>query len=210
MLIRDLVRPDSRVFLKSEWGPASEYWPAVSFSKRAVGRKIRSIYLPGRDFVVYVGTSNAANTREAAHRSRLLSVASIDHRHEYKTWELIPEESWKEAQTEHGDRWLYSFAISAAWDIKDLPLASALVPHAYSQLGNPANFGSIVELDAAERDAILGLSLEPVLLKKQTAGLKAAREPAISMPMKALNARFSGWHLLSPSVLPPAKHRLFA
>ena len=172
MKLRDILRSDSRVFLKSEWGPASDDWPAVSFSKRAVGNKIRSVYVPGRDFIIYVGTSNAVNTKEAAHRSRLLSVATIDHRQEYRTWELIPKESWEEAQVEHADRWLYSFAISSAWDITDLPLASAVLPLSYRQLGNPANFGSIVEINASERDAILALNLEPVTLRKQPAALK--------------------------------------
>jgi 5-formaminoimidazole-4-carboxamide-1-beta-D-ribofuranosyl 5'-monophosphate synthetase len=67
-------------------GPVSDDWPAV-FSKQAVGRKIRSVYVPGRDFIIYVGTTNPANTPEVGHRSRLLSLASLDHRTEYKTWE---------------------------------------------------------------------------------------------------------------------------
>jgi hypothetical protein len=170
--IRDLLRPESRVFLKSEWGPTSDYWPAFSFSKRSVGRKIRTVYVPERDFIIYVGTSNAANTEDAAHRSRLLSMTSIDHREEHKTWELIPKKSWEQAQIGHEDRWLYAFAISDAWDITDLPLAPALVPVAYRQLGNPRNFGSIVEVDSSEKTAILELRLKRVDLKKQPAGLK--------------------------------------
>jgi hypothetical protein len=34
--VRNLASTDSRFFLKSEWGPISEYWPALSFSKRSV------------------------------------------------------------------------------------------------------------------------------------------------------------------------------
>jgi hypothetical protein len=102
----------------------------------------------------------------------MLSVASIDHRREYKTWELIPRESWEESQRDHSDRWLYSFAITDAWDIRDLPLATSLIPLAYRQLGNPANFGSIVEIDGSELAAIQDLILQHVPLRKQMAGLK--------------------------------------
>jgi hypothetical protein len=172
MRVRDLLQAESRVFLKSEWGPASDDWPAVSFSKRAVGRKIRGTYTPGRDYIIYVGTTNPANTPDPAHRSRLLSIVAIDHRHEYKTWQLIPKESWERAQQEHADRWLYAFTITSAWDINDLPLATNLVPRAYKQLGNPANFGSTVELEGAERSAIMDQAVTPVLLKKQPAAIQ--------------------------------------
>lgn len=30
----DVVRPDGKIFIKSEWEPAAATWPAVSFSKR--------------------------------------------------------------------------------------------------------------------------------------------------------------------------------
>lgn len=173
MLVSDLVKPSTRLFLKSEWGPVSDEWPAVSFSKRAVGRKIRSVYTPGRDFLIYVGTTNPANTPDPAHRSRLLSLASIDHRTEYKTWELIPPESWEYAQREYADRWLYSFAITSAWNFTTLPLAPHIVPRAYRELGSPPNFGSIVELDNGERSAILNEPVVVIALQKQPVAIKA-------------------------------------
>jgi hypothetical protein len=42
MLLKDVGSPESKFFLKSEWGPASDDWPAVSFSKRSVGRHMRA------------------------------------------------------------------------------------------------------------------------------------------------------------------------
>jgi hypothetical protein len=173
MRINDILQPGTRIFLKSEWGPASDDWPALSFSKRAVGRKIRSVYTPGRDYIVYVGTTSPVNTPNPAHRSRLLSVTSIDHRTEYETWRLVPKESWEEAQHEYANRWLYSFTITKAWEITGLPFATVLVPRAYRQLGNPANFGSIVELDPTECTAIADQPIAPVLLQKQVVAIKA-------------------------------------
>jgi hypothetical protein len=172
MLVSDIVKPGTRVFLKSEWGPVSDDWPAVSFSKQAVGRKIRSVYVPGRDFIVYVGTTNPANTPEVGHRSRLLSLASIDHRTEYKTWELVPPESWEYAQREYENRWLYSFAITSAWNFTTLPFAPHVVSRAYRELGSPPNFGSIVELDDIERSAILNEPVVPIVLQKQAVAIR--------------------------------------
>jgi hypothetical protein len=172
MRISDLLRPGTRIFLKSEWGPVSDDWPALSFSKRSVGKRIRSAYTPSRDYIIYVGTTNPVNTPDPAHRSRLISIASIDHRTEYETWRLIPKDSWEESQQSHGDRWLYSFTIVDAWNIDALPLAPTLVPRAYRELGNPANFGSIVELDPAERFAISDQPVTVVVLKKQLAAIK--------------------------------------
>jgi hypothetical protein len=173
MLVSDIVKPGTRFFLKSEWGPVSDDWPAVSFSKRAVGRKIRSVYTPGRDFIVYVGTTNPANTPNPAHRSRLLSLASIDYRIEHKTWELVPPTSWEEAQREYANRWMYSFSITSAWDFAALPLAPDFVPRSYRELGNPANFGSIVEIDDAERASVLNEPVTIITLQKQPVAIKA-------------------------------------
>ena len=41
MRLRDLVKPDGKIFIKSEWEPASPTWPAVSFSKRTVGESLQ-------------------------------------------------------------------------------------------------------------------------------------------------------------------------
>ena len=112
--------------------------------EQAVGRKIRSVYVPGRDFIIYVGTTNPANTPEAGHRSRLLSLASIDHRTEYKTWELVPPESWEYAQREYANRWLYSFAITSAWNFSTLPFAPHIVPHGYRELGSHRILGALL------------------------------------------------------------------
>lgn len=173
MILRDITRPDSRFFIKSEWGPASNDWPAVSFSKQAVGRKMRGIYDPARDFVIYVGTTNPRNTPNAQHRSRLLSVVRMDLRSEYKTRDLIPPESWAQAQAEHGDRWMYAFALLAAWDLDQLPSAYDYIPKTYSSLRNPVTFGDFVEVDSSELQGLSELSIKPVALMQQASGWQA-------------------------------------
>ena len=72
--VAELASPESRFFLKSEWGPISEKWPALSFSKRSVGDYLNREYNPARDFILYAGTSNPERTEIPGHRQRLLSI----------------------------------------------------------------------------------------------------------------------------------------
>ncbi len=65
MLLSEVIGKGGRIWAKSEWGPASEDWPAVSFSKRTVGDFLRQEFRPGRDAIVYIGTSNPGNNGEA-------------------------------------------------------------------------------------------------------------------------------------------------
>jgi hypothetical protein len=183
MHLKDIVTESGKLFLKSEWGPASADWPAVSFSKQSVGRRMRGMYDPTRDFVLYVGTTKSMNTPDAAHRSRLLSLVAMDLRAEYRTRDLIPKESWALSQAQHGNRWMYAFAITSAWTIEGFPHAHDFVPRTYEQLGTPANFGNFVQLNPDERRGINDLMLAPVSLKKQSAGLKAeARARLLDAP----------------------------
>jgi len=172
MRIRDIAAADSRFFLKSEWGPASEYWPAVSFTKRSVGDLLRKACRPGIDFVVYSGTNSAENTKDSRHRQNLLSIVRIDTSVEKATWELIPEESWSDAQGEHAGRWPYSFAMAAAWEMDGFPPAREIAKDAYRSLGIPANYGSVVEITGPERESLLALSVTAVVLRLQRAGIR--------------------------------------
>jgi hypothetical protein len=183
MFLKEVVSPESKFFLKSEWGPASDDWPAVSFSKRAVGRRMRSVYDPVQDFVIYVGTTSSINTPDPTHRSRLLSLVSMDLRGEFKTRDLIPQESWTQSQKDFGDRWMYAFAITKAWEISGFPSIYDYAPRTYSKLGSPENFGSFVQLDSEERESIQNLKLTEIALKKQAIAVKAeARARLLDAP----------------------------
>ena len=193
MLLQNLVSPNSKFFLKSEWGPVSDDWPAVSFSKQSVGRRMRGIYDPSRDFAIYVGTTSPANTPDPAHRSRLLSLVAMNLSMEYKTRDLIPPESWAWSQQEHGDRWMYAFAITRAWTCDGFPTAHEYTPRSYRALGNPANFGSFVQLDADEVQAIRDIELTEVSLKKQAPALKAEVRARLLDAPDALKQEIYRW-----------------
>jgi len=159
MQLRDIIGENGRVFLKSEWGPASSDWPAVSFTKRSVGEFLRREFRPGRDLIVYVGTSSQLTTENPAHRQRLLSAVVIEPMQLLETRECIPPESWEEAQRNFRGRWFWCMPALKIWDFVDFPLASEVMPQSYRTLGFMANRGNVVEVHPDERGALLGLEL---------------------------------------------------
>jgi hypothetical protein len=162
MLLSDIVPPDGRIWLKSEWAPASDDWPAVSFSKRSVGETLRREFLPNRDILIYVGTSNPQFTEDARHRQRLLSAVRIEPKQLLETRDCIPDGSWERAQRDFRGRWLWSMPALEIWDIDAFPRASDVVPRTYRQLGLIVNRGNVVELAIEERTAVFQLRLRRV------------------------------------------------
>ncbi len=163
--LADLLKPDSRIFLKSEWGPVSMRWPALSFSKRSVGDFLNQEYRPGRDLIVYAGTGNSERTREADFRKRLLSVLSVETGQPVATEELVPWESWQRELQEHGKVWPLSFGVRKAWECTDLPWAHDVTPQSYRALGFRSNWGGVVEVEfPEERVQLRKLALSEVAL----------------------------------------------
>jgi hypothetical protein len=165
MLLHEVVGEGGRIWVKSEWGPASEDWPAVSFSKRTVGDYLRQEFRPGRDAIVYVGTSSSATTEKPEHRQRLLSAVSIEPKQILETRECIPAESWEEAQRQYRGRWLWSMPALAIWEIQGFPPAHNVMPATYRQLGRIVNRGNVVEVVPEEHDNLLQLQVQPVAFK---------------------------------------------
>jgi hypothetical protein len=161
MVLRDIVSNDGHIWLKSEWGPASQEWPALSFSKRTFSENLRGEFNRDRDAVLYVGTGSDL-TRDPEHRRKLLSAMKIDPRQVVPTRDCIPPESWDRAQKESSRRWLWSLPALEMWDIVGFPLAREVAPRSYAQLGFVANRGNVVEAVQEEREAILRLELRPI------------------------------------------------
>jgi len=162
MRLRDAIKPDGKVFLKSEWAPASADWPAVSFSKRTVGEFLQREFQPGRDAIVYVGTGNPLTTEDPHHRQRLLSAVSVEPKQILETRDCIPAESWERAQKDYRGRWFWSFPALNIFDIEGFPSAYDVIPKSYRLLGLIVNRGNVVEVERDEREAILDVVLIPV------------------------------------------------
>ncbi len=166
MQVSDLMKPNGRVFLKSEWGQISNAWPCVSFTKRFVGDKLRREFVVGRDVLIYVGTTNPDTTLLEEHRSRLISVVTIEPNQVLETRKIVPPNVWESSRVRWPNRWPYSMAVIRAANMLGPPFPSAhdIVPHTYRSLGAFANRGSVAEVVYDERQAVMALQIEPVTL----------------------------------------------
>lgn len=157
--ISDIATVDSRFFMKSEWGPVSAFWPALSFSKRSVGDLLRREYNSARDFIVYAGTSSAQRTKAEEHRRSIISILVTEPSEPVPTEKLVPWDSWQAVLAEHGMVWPFSFGVVRGWLCVDFPKADELTPEAYRALGFRNNWGSVVEVLGAERESLFALRI---------------------------------------------------
>ncbi len=200
--LADLALTNSRFFLKSEWGPISDKWPALSFSKRSVGAYLNREYNSTRDFIVYAGTSNPERTEVRGYRQRLLSVLIAEPGEPIATEKLVPWDSWQDARRKHAKDWPFSFGVRAAWDLNDLPRATDVTPVAYRAMGIRSNWGGVVEILGDERESLKSLSVRWVELPNreimqntavQRDRVRELREnPALSGALARLEALVKG------------------
>jgi hypothetical protein len=165
LTVSAIVRPDSRFFLKSEYGPLSQSWPVVAFTSRSLGQKIQANFRPEADFIVYTGTSGAS-TMDSAHRGRLLSLVRIDTSNIHATSDFIAEQSREWAEDDYPGQWENCFKATEGWNF--LPFASSrdTLPSHYPLMGQFPNRGGVLEITGADRDSLLGLRLERLTLRK--------------------------------------------
>jgi hypothetical protein len=161
--LRDIAQPDSRFFLKSEWGPLSDFWPVVAFSPLSLKSKIQRQYQSASDFILYTGTQGK-DTADEAHRGRLLSVVRIDKTRTYDTAKVIPAASWAWAAENYPDRWPYAFKVLQGWSVVDPPRSTDLIPDAYSHIGQYPYKGNVLEIEGTDREALLDLLISPLEL----------------------------------------------
>jgi hypothetical protein len=164
MKLAEIASPDTRLFAKSEFGPASDQWPALSFSSRKIASDFAAIYRQDRDFVVYVGTGDPEKTEKPEHRQRLLSVLTVEPRAPISTRELVPAETWKSTIRRWGNRREWSLPITTTYDVAGFPLAREKIPLTYRSLGNLPSLGRCVPVQQTEYQTIFDLGLNPVAL----------------------------------------------
>ena len=104
LTVASIVKPASRFFLKSEYGPLSSDWPVVAFTSNSLGVKLQANFLPDLDFIVYTGTTGKT-TLDSTHRGRLLSLVRIDTAAIHTTSDLIAGHSWDWARQEYPGQW---------------------------------------------------------------------------------------------------------
>lgn len=162
MILSDLIGPTTRLYAKSEWSPAGPLWPALSFSQRGVANKFGSIYTHGTDFVITVGTANPNDTKDPAHRQRLLSLVDVAPNIIVNTARLVDPATWERAQQSHPGRWKLSMPVVRCWEFTELPDAKSDMAVTYRKFANPTTRGRPILVDDADLNTLLTLALTPV------------------------------------------------
>jgi hypothetical protein len=161
VLLKDLIEPTTRLYAKSEWGPAGPLWPALSFSLRAVANDFSRIYRRGSDFVISVGTGNPKDTQDPAHRQRLLSVVDVEPKFSVGTAKLVDPVAWERAQQTHPNRWKLSMPTVRVWTFTDFPEARKEMTATYRKFANPTTRGRPIPVEDVDRPTLFGLPLIP-------------------------------------------------
>jgi len=162
--VRAVVKPDSRFFLKSEYGPLSQDWPVVAFTSRSLGQKLQATFRPETDFIVYTGTTGKS-TMDPGHRGRLLSLVRIDTSDVHATSDFIAEHSLEWAQGDYPGQWENCFKATEGWNFTEFPGSRDTLPNSYPLMGQFPNRGGVLEITGSDREALLRLRLERLDLR---------------------------------------------
>ncbi len=168
MKVKDMMRPDGRVFLKSSFGLIDDRWPCFSFSKMSVAAQLQAEFVPGRDIFLYVGTTDPLHTEDPDHRSRIVSAVTVQPGQILESRKIVPEDAWADSVRKHGGRgWEHAMALidAAAVEGPPYPEARKVVPKAYAALGDLRNFGGYVEAITEERSAAMELNVRRIELR---------------------------------------------
>ena len=168
MQVSDMMEPSGRVFMKSEFGPIGDNWPCFSYRKKNVGQRLQADFRPGRDIVIYVGTTNPETTENPAHRSRIISADSIEPNQIPETRKIVPEEQWAAMTAQYGENpWPYSMAVLDAALMIGPPFSEARVftPKTYASFAAMENRGNVVEAVGGDREAVMALPVKRIELR---------------------------------------------
>lgn len=162
--LAQLLVPGSKLYAKSEFGPAHSGWPALSFSSQKIASNFAMETTRGKDFVIYVGTSNPKDTPNPSHRQRIVSVIDVEPSAIVQTKQIVSPDAWANARAMYPGRWDVSLRIARAWDVENFPYARDVMPVTYRRFQSPATRGHPISVDTSDLMQLGQLNLIPVEL----------------------------------------------
>ncbi|WP_213803751.1 hypothetical protein [Granulicella sp. dw_53] len=159
----DLLSANSRVFLKSEYGPVSNEWPAVSFSVEGYARKLAEIFDTKEDWVLFAGTDDHDLT-PPEFRKKLLCVVRIRSGPPVDSGVLVDPGRLNYFQQGDPKKFAYSLQATAAWKLATLPAARDLLKEKYGVIGRGQARKSYLILSPTEIDRLKDLPVARIAL----------------------------------------------
>jgi hypothetical protein len=167
--VGNLLNAGSRVFLKSEYGPISQLWPAVSFSSEAYARELGGSVNAESDLVLFAGTQNKILT-PANYRERLLCVSRIRSGPPVDSGLLVDADTLANFQGGDQGKFAFSLPVTEAWELPSLPSAREYIGAKYGVIGQGKNRLSYLELSVEEVERLRPIAIKKICLSSVPAG----------------------------------------
>jgi hypothetical protein len=130
----DLLCVGSQVFFKSEYGPVSNEWPAVSFTDERYARQLAESFNSKEDWVLFAGTDNPELTLPEF-RKKLLCVVRIRSGAPVDSGVLVDPGRLNYFQQGDPNKFAYSLQATEAWKLATLPAAREFLHEKYGVIG---------------------------------------------------------------------------
>jgi len=175
--IGDLLLPNSRVFLKSEYGPVSQNWPAASFSDEQYPQQLAADMKVDQDLILFSGTQSEPTPKN--YQGRLMCIFHVYPGPPIDSGLVVDPATLATFQRGNKKRFAYSLPASAAWSLPELPFARDLLGDTYSQIGLGTSRQSYVEIPRERIDKLKAVLIERITIatpQLQEAGLLIPRD----------------------------------
>ncbi|MBB5055459.1 hypothetical protein HDF16_000128 [Granulicella aggregans] len=170
--IGDLLLPKSRVFLKAEYGPVSQSWPAASFSDPQYAQQLAADMKVDQDLILFSGTQSEPTPKH--YRGRLMCIFHVYPGPPIDSGLVVDPAALASFQDGNKNRFAHSLPASVAWGLPELPSARELLGDTYSHLGQGTSRQSYVEVPReriARLNAVLITRIPIATPQLQEAGL---------------------------------------
>ena len=158
--IGDLLLPNSRVFLKSEYGPVSQDWPAASFSDVQYAKQLAAIMKADQDLILFSGTQSQPTPEQ--YQGKLMCIFHVYPGPPIDSGLVVDPAALAAFQGGDKKRFAFSLPTSVAWSLPELPSARKLLGETYSRIGLGTSRQSYVEVPRERIDRLRALLVQRI------------------------------------------------
>jgi hypothetical protein len=158
MRVSDIMRRGGNLFIRSEYNQIGGGWPCIAFTKPSHLKLLQQQYRRG-DVIFAIGTTNPAYTKNPDHRSKLLTVYTIEPNQHIHTKEIVPAASWRHHVLKRGaETWTNGLPALRIFQLRSgppFPDAHVYCPEAYASMGDVVTRGRAFKIENWDERAAL-------------------------------------------------------
>lgn len=133
------------MYITKVWGPASDQWPAVTFSQEGIRNRLRGLWQPG-DTMLLVGTQTEPTS--LSDRGKVLGYIEFTSV-PIATRDIVDPNLIRE----HGDKWPFALLALRSWTFRDKPPFKEFLPEVNARYPGRVlaiGFGSLTGVEEAK------------------------------------------------------------